>query len=200
MKTKFLALALMASTAFFAQPAFAAVGLTGSDPVSSFTTLQDGGDLMILSKRGRGRGADDGTADEGPNNADDGPDDDEDGGVHQCRGCDDGPNHTFDNSGEEPMQVARRGRGRGADDGPGHVRRGRGADDGPGHIRRGRGADDNDGSPRQCRGCDDGPNHTMDNSGEELMQMARRGRGADDGAGDDRRGRGRGTDDGPNHT
>jgi hypothetical protein len=60
----------------------------------------------------------------------------------------------------------------GADDATGQIRRGRGADDGAGHIflrttdgsfnvaRRGRGVDDAPGHQRQCRGCDDGPNHT----------------------------------------
>ena len=65
------------------------------------------------------------------------------------------------------------------------ARRGRGKDDGPGHIRR-------------CRGCDDGPNHTLQDN-TLFDQLARRGRGADDAPGDDR-GRGRGTDDGPNHS
>lgn len=65
---------------------------------------------------------------------------------------------------------------RGADDPAGHVRQCRGCDDAPGDVRQGRGADDPAGHVRQ-------------------------GRGADDPAGDDSgRGRGRGTDDGPNHT
>ncbi len=63
-------------------------------------------------------------------------------------------------------------------------RRGRGADDGAGHVRR-------------CRRCDDGPNHTSIKK-DDSFETARRGRGADDGAGHVRRGRG--TDDGPNHS
>lgn len=71
-----------------------------------------------------------------------------------------------------------------ADDGSVQLsRRGRGQDDGPGHVRR-------------CRGCDDGPNHTSIKLDDNL-DVARR--GADDPAGDDRRGRGRGADDAPNH-
>lgn len=81
-------------------------------------------------------------------------------------------------------------------------RRGRGADDGPGHIRGGKGADDAPGDDRGRRrgghGADDGPGHTW-NIQKQDMELARRGRGADDAPGDDRGGRGRGKDDGAGH-
>lgn len=45
----------------------------------------------------------------------------------------------------------------------------------------------------------DGPTVHAASPAIPLIQEARRGRGADDPAGHERRGRGRGTDDGPNH-
>lgn len=97
----------------------------------------------------------------------------------------------FDAASSDVFGVLELGRrGRGADDGPGHIRQGRGADDAPGDDR---------GRRRGGRGADDGPGHTWNFLNEDF-ELARRGRGADDAPGDDRRGRGRGTDDGPNHT
>ncbi len=71
------------------------------------------------------------------------------------------------------------------------ARRGRGADDGSGHIRGG----------GRGRGADDGVGHAILNGqGDQALQIARR--GADDGAGHvsgGGRGRGRGASDGAGH-
>lgn len=96
----------------------------------------------------------------------------DDRGGRRGRGRDDGRNHAAVPA-TDGVQVARRG----ADDGPGHVRRGRGTDDGPGHVRRGRGADDTGTHGRRGRGSDDPSGH------------GRHGRGSDDHPGDDHGGR-----------
>jgi hypothetical protein len=71
-----------------------------------------------------------------------GADDNVPGNVHQCRGCDDpaghvrGADHADGHvSGRDRVRdpAASNRRGRGADDGPGHIRGGHGADDGPNH-------------------------------------------------------------------
>ena len=72
------------------------------------------------------------------------------------------------------------------------ARRGRGADDGAGHVRGG----------GKGRGADDGAGHTSLDQKAGDMIFARRGRGADDAPGHVRgggKGRGRGADDAPNH-
>jgi hypothetical protein len=66
--------------------------------------------------------------------------------VRQCRGCDDPVGHVRQEDrgvhadghvsgldGVRDTAAASGRRGRGADDGPGHVRGGHGADDGPNH-------------------------------------------------------------------
>ena len=105
----------------------------------------------------------------------------------------------------------------GADDPPGHVSGGHGADDGAGHVRHGshsradrkrlarclkraRRSDDRSERKRKVKRCKRIARRHSDDRGGDDRGGDRPAGSSDDAPGDDHGGRGRGSDDGPNHT